>query len=175
MARRLLVQHDLGHLVWFLAAHCTRLVYAFLQIQGESKFHFPPPRSSAACPRSQNTPNLNTIPIARSGSVQQIVSGMLRPRWVPCLRRPRPCTEHSAPRRGRVFQASVGHRSLIHMVHYFTILGSAASGLSLRQRWVATGVLVPGLWPFLRFAMARFREFGTDLSARVSAIRPGIV
>ncbi len=74
-----------------------------------------------------------------------------------------------------VFQASVGHRSLIHMVHYFTILGSAASGVSLRQRWVATGVLVPVLWPFLRFAMARFREFGTDLSARVSAIRPGAV
>ena len=79
----------------------------------------------------------------------------------------RPSVVSIDPPRELVFQASVGHRSLIHMVHYFTIVGSAASGVSLRQRWVATGVLVPVLWPLLRFAMARFREFGVDLSARV--------
>ena len=38
----------------------------------------PPPRSSTACPHSLNVSNLNTIPIAHSRSVQQIVSGMLR-------------------------------------------------------------------------------------------------
>ena len=69
-----------------------------------------------------------------------------------------------------VFQASLGHRSLIHMVHHFTLIESVASGLSLRQRWVATGVLVPVFWPLLRLAMARFSEFGADLGIRVSGM-----
>jgi hypothetical protein len=73
------------------------------------------------------------------------------------------------PRRELVFEASVGHRSLVHMVHSFTV-ESPAGGVVLRQRWVATGILVPVLWPFLRLAMARFREFGVDLSTRVSEL-----
>ena len=87
----------------------------------------------------------------------------------------RPTIESIDPPRELVFQASVGHRSLIHMVHYFTIVGSLASGVSLRQRWVATGALVPVIWPLLRFAMARFSEFGADLSARVRGMRSGAV
>ncbi len=67
-----------------------------------------------------------------------------------------------------VLDASVGHRSLVHMVHSFTLIGCAEIGVQLRQRWVATGILVPVLWPLLRHAMARFNEFGTDLSARVA-------
>ena len=87
------------------------------------------------------------------------------------LRPFRPTVVSVDPSRELVFEASLGHRSLIHMVHYFTLTGSASSGLSLRQRWVATGFLVPVLWPLLRLAMARFREFGTDLNARVSDMR----
>jgi hypothetical protein len=68
-----------------------------------------------------------------------------------------------------VLDASVGHRSFVHMVHSFTFVGCAETGVQLRQRWVATGILVPVLWPLLRRAMARFNEFGTDLSARVAA------
>ncbi len=67
-----------------------------------------------------------------------------------------------------VLDASLGHRSLVHMVHSFTFVGSTETGVQLRQRWVATGILVPVLWPLLRRAMARFNEFGTDLSARVA-------
>jgi len=70
-----------------------------------------------------------------------------------------------------VFDASVGHRSLVHMVHSFTFVGRAQIGVQLRQRWVVTGILVPVLWPLLRRAMSRFNEFGTDLSARVAARR----
>ncbi len=83
----------------------------------------------------------------------------------------RPTIVSVNPPRELVFQASVVHSSLIHMVHYFTFIDSAAAGVLLRQRWVATGVLVPVLWPLLRLAMARFREFGTDLSARVSSMQ----
>ncbi len=91
------------------------------------------------------------------------------------LRPMRPTIVSIDPPRELVFQTSVGHRSLIHMVHSFTFVGSVASGVSLRQRWVATGALVPVLWPLLRLAMARFSEFGADLSARVSDIRSGAV
>ena len=45
----------------------------------------------------------------------------------------------------------------------------------LHERWVATGLLVPLLWPLLRLAMARFREFGADLNARVSDMRSSAV
>lgn len=85
----------------------------------------------------------------------------------------RPTIESIDPPRELVFRASVGHRSLIHMVHSFEIVGSVASGVSLRQRWVASGALVPILWPLLRGAMARFSEFGVDLDARVCALRSG--
>ncbi len=91
------------------------------------------------------------------------------------LRPMRPTIVSIDPPRELVFQASVGHRSLIHMVHSVTFVGSAASGVSLRQRWVATGALVPVLWPLLRLVMARFSEFGADLSARVSSMRSGAV
>ncbi len=91
------------------------------------------------------------------------------------LRPFRPTIVSLDPPREFVLQASVGHRSLIHMVHYFTFVGSVASGVSLRQRWVATGALVPVLWPLLRLSMARFSEFGADLSARVSGMRSGAV
>lgn len=79
------------------------------------------------------------------------------------------------PPRELVLQASLGHRSLVHMIHTFTFLGSEAPGVCLRQRWVATGALVPVLWPLLRSSMARFREFGADLSARVAATQSGAV
>ncbi|MFQ5746553.1 MAG: methyltransferase [Gemmatimonadota bacterium] len=82
----------------------------------------------------------------------------------------RPTIVSIDPPRTIVFRASVGHPSLIDMVHAFTIAGSAASGVVLRQRWVATGALVPVLWPMLRLAMARFGEFGDDLAARVSSM-----
>ncbi len=87
----------------------------------------------------------------------------------------RPTIVSIDPPREFVFQKSVGHRSLIHMVHSFTIVGSVASGVSLRQRWVATGALIPILWPLLRHAMTRFSEFGTDLNARVSDMPSGAV
>ncbi len=87
------------------------------------------------------------------------------------LRPFRPTVVSVVPSRELVFEASVGHRSLVHMVHYFTLVGEESTKLSLRQRWVATGLLVPVLWHLLRLAMARFREFGTDLNARVSALR----
>ena len=73
------------------------------------------------------------------------------------------------------FEASLGHHLLVHMVHYFTLVRGGTSGLSLRQRWVATGLLVPVLWPLLRLAMARFREFGADLNARVLDMRSSAV
>ena len=84
------------------------------------------------------------------------------------LRPFRPTVVSVDPFRELAFEASLGHHLLVHMVHYFTLVGGGTSGLSLRQRWVATGLLVPVLWPLLRLAMARFREFGADLNARVS-------
>ncbi len=84
------------------------------------------------------------------------------------LRPFRPRVVSVDPPHEMVLDASVGHRSLVHMVHSFTFVGCAETGVQLRQRWVATGILVPVLWPLLRRAMARFNEFGTDLSARVA-------
>ena len=94
-----------------------------------------------------------------------------RIRWPGRGARPfRPKVVSVDPSRELVFEASVGQRALIDMVHYFTFTDTPSSGLSLRQRWVAGGFLVPVLWPLLRVAMARFREFGTDLNARVSEL-----
>lgn len=71
-----------------------------------------------------------------------------------------------------VLADSVGHRSLIHLTHWFTFLPAAGrSGVLLRQRWVGRGVLVPVVWPVLRRDMARFEEFSLDLSRRVGEQR----
>lgn len=86
------------------------------------------------------------------------------------LRMPfRPTVVATDPPREFVLEASAGHRSLIHLVHTFTLAGSAPK-LFLQQRWEATGALVPLLWPLLRLAMARFDRLGEDLNARMSAL-----
>jgi hypothetical protein len=80
-------------------------------------------------------------------------------------RRPfRPIVVAAEPPRKLVLEASVGHRSLIHMVHHFTLSGSAPT-IVLQQRWEATGALVAILWPLLRAGMARFDRLATDLDA----------
>jgi hypothetical protein len=79
-----------------------------------------------------------------------------------------------------VLAASVGSRWLLHMVHSFTVEAVGPAASLLRQRWNATGLLVPLLWPLIRRGMARFAEFGSDLAVRVntsvgdSAAQPGV-
>lgn len=84
----------------------------------------------------------------------------------------RPTVVSAAPCRELVLEDSLGHRSLAHMPHSFTLLPAATeTGMLLRQQWVARGVLVPIVWPLLRHDMARFEEFSRDLNHRVGELR----
>ena len=66
-----------------------------------------------------------------------------------------------------VLSAPVGHRWLVEMVHFFVIEDRPEGRSRLVQRWTATGILVPLLWPLLRRGMASFSEFGEDLAGWV--------
>ncbi|MBM4257935.1 MAG: hypothetical protein FJ147_18845 [Deltaproteobacteria bacterium] len=93
-----------------------------------------------------------------------------RLRGRPGRRRPRVVT--STPPQELVLQDTVGHKTLLHMTHWFTFVPAAQSpGVDLCQRWRAEGMLVPLLWPLLRRDMARFAEFGHGLRDRVRELR----
>lgn len=61
-----------------------------------------------------------------------------------------------------VLAASIGSLRLVHMVHSFTLEAGGLNTSLLKQRWSATGVIVPLLWPLLRRGMVRFGELGSD-------------
>jgi hypothetical protein len=67
-----------------------------------------------------------------------------------------------------VLAASVGSRRLVHMVHSFTLETVGLNTSLLKQRWSATGVMVPLLWPLLQRGMVRFGELGSDLASHVA-------
>ncbi len=81
----------------------------------------------------------------------------------------RPTVVSADPPHAWALAASVGHRSLIHMVHHFTISGTAPD-LQLQQRWEATGALVPPLWFVLCRSMERFHQLGSDLNERLATL-----
>jgi len=84
----------------------------------------------------------------------------------------RPTVLSVVPAQELVLEDTLGHRSLIHMTHAFTLLPPATdAGVMLRQRWVAQGILVPVVWPLLCRDMARFAELGLDLNRRIGELR----
>lgn len=93
-----------------------------------------------------------------------------RLRGRPGRRRPRVVA--STPPHALVLEDTVGHKTLLHMTHWFTFVPASHSlGVDLRQRWRADGMLVPLVWPLLRRDMARFAEFGHGLRDRVCELR----
>ncbi len=85
----------------------------------------------------------------------------------------RPTVVSCDPPRGLVMEASIVHRSLVHMTHSFTFIRDGAGSLALHQRWIARGALVGLLWSGLTRTMKRFEEVGTDLDRAVVARRRG--
>jgi hypothetical protein len=84
----------------------------------------------------------------------------------------RPMVVSIDPLRELILEASVGHRTLIHLTHWFTFIPSLLPpSVLLRQRWLAEGALIPVVWPVLRRYMARFEEFGLELGRRVVECR----
>jgi hypothetical protein len=73
-----------------------------------------------------------------------------------------------APPRELVLMASIGRGWLLHLVHTFSLEVISPGTSRLQQRWNATGLLVPFLWPVIWRGMARFEEFGSDLASRTA-------
>jgi hypothetical protein len=78
------------------------------------------------------------------------------------------------PPRELVLKASVGRSWLLHLVHTFSLEVISPDSSRLQQRWSATGVLVPFLWPVIWRGMARFEEFGSDLASRAAERTHGV-
>lgn len=84
------------------------------------------------------------------------------------LRPFRPVVVAITPPRELILEAWLGRRWLVRMLHTFSIEQRGPDAARLRQRWVASGLFVPVIWPILRRNMVRFTEFGSDLALEVA-------
>jgi hypothetical protein len=82
----------------------------------------------------------------------------------------RPVVLAVTPPRELVLAAAVGPRWMLQMVHTFQLEATGPDTAVIRQRWIATGLMAPVLWPVLRRNMMRFAELGADLARQSVAV-----